>query len=314
MQPQIISFFPTTFFNHSVSTKHPHLAKLLLLLLLAGIGFSTRAQAQTGSISGKVLDGKGSGIPGATVLVEGSTLGSSSNADSTFNITNVPAGPHTLASSFVGYTSARLPVTVVAGQNVSADATLGEAVVVSYGTQRRQDITGAVTAIDAKQFGQGQVTNPEQLTQGKVAGVSITPAGGAPGASSTIRIRGNTSLNANSDPLYVIDGVPVGKTGIGGASDPLSLINPSGIATFTVLKDASATAIYGNRASGGVILITTKKGLQGEKLRVKLNSQTGISTVARRYETLSADEFRGLIKTNGSDSQCKALGTANTNW
>ncbi|MCI1187253.1 SusC/RagA family TonB-linked outer membrane protein [Hymenobacter sp. DH14] len=302
--------------------KHPYLAKLLfLLLLLAGLGFSTRAQAQTGSISGKVLDNKGTGIPGATVLVEGSTLGSSSNVDGTFNIPNVPAGPHTLTISFVGYTSARVPVTVVAGQNASADATLGEnttqlaeAVVVGYGTQRRQDITGAVTAIDSKQFVQGQVTNPEQLIQGKVAGVSITSAGGAPGASSTIRIRGNTSLTANSDPLYVIDGVPVDKNGIDGASNPLSLINPADIATFTVLKDASATAIYGNRASGGVILITTKKGLQGEKLRVELNSQTGISTVARRYQTLSADEFRGLIKANGLDSQYKTLGTANTNW
>ena len=301
--------------------KHPYLAKLLFLLLLAGLGFNARAQAQTGSISGKVLDSKGSGIPGATVLVEGSTLGSSSNVDGTFNITNVPAGPHTLTISFVGYTSARVPVTVVAGQSASANATLGEnttqlaeAVVVGYGTQRRQDITGAVATVDAKQFVQGQVTNPEQLIQGKVAGVSITSAGGAPGSASTIRIRGNTSLNANSDPLYVIDGVPVDKNGIDGASNPLSLINPSDIATFTVLKDASATAIYGNRASGGVILITTKKGLQGEKMRVELNSQTGISTVARRYETLSADEFRGLIKANGLDSQYKTLGSANTNW
>ncbi|GAA4047398.1 TonB-dependent receptor [Hymenobacter glaciei] len=301
--------------------KHPYLAKLLFLLLLAGLGFSTRAQTQTGSVSGKVLDGKGAGIPGATVLVEGTTLGSSSNVDGTFNITNVPAGPHNLTISFVGYTSARIPVTVVAGQNASADATLGEnttqlaeAVVVGYGTQRRQDITGAVATVDAKQFVQGQVTNPEQLIQGKVAGVSITTAGGAPGTGTTIRIRGNSSLNANSDPLYVIDGVPVDKEGVSGASNPLSLINPSDIETFTVLKDASATAIYGNRASGGVILITTKKGLKGEKLRVELNSQVGVSTVARRYETLSTDEFRSLIKANGSASQYATLGTANTNW
>ena len=301
--------------------KHPYLAKLLFLLLLAGLGFTTRAQAQTGSVSGKVLDSKGVGIPGATVLIEGSTLGSSSNVDGTFNITNVPAGPHTLVISFVGYTSSRVPVTVVAGQNVSADATLGEnttqlaeAVVVGYGTQRRQDVTGAVATVDAKQFVQGQVTNPEQLIQGKVAGVSISTAGGAPGTGTTIRIRGNSSLNANSDPLYVIDGVPVDKDGISGASNPLSLINPSDIATFTVLKDASATAIYGNRASGGVILITTKKGLQGEKLRVELNSQVGVSTVARRYETVSTDEFRNLIQANGAPTQYATLGTANTNW
>ncbi|MDQ2770133.1 MAG: carboxypeptidase-like regulatory domain-containing protein, partial [Bacteroidota bacterium] len=128
--------------------KHPYLAKLLFLLLLAGMGFTTRAQAQTGSVSGKVLDSKGAGIPGATVLVDGSTLGSSSNVDGTFSIPNVPAGPHTLVISFVGYTSSRLPVTVIAGQNVDATGTLSEnttqlaeAVVVGYGTQRRQDIT-----------------------------------------------------------------------------------------------------------------------------------------------------------------------------
>jgi TonB-linked SusC/RagA family outer membrane protein len=301
--------------------KHPYFAKLLFLLLLAGLGFTTRAQAQTGSVSGKVLDSKGTGIPGATVLIEGSTLGSSSNVDGTFNIANVPAGPRTLVISFVGYTSTRVPVTVVAGQNVSADATLAEnttqlaeAVVVGYGTQRRQDITGAVATVDSKQFVQGQVTNPEQLIQGKVAGVSITTAGGAPGTGTTIRIRGNSSLNANSDPLYVIDGVPVDKEEIKGASNPLSLINPSDIETFTVLKDASATAIYGNRASGGVILITTKKGLQGDKLRVELNSQVGISTVARRYETVSTDEFRSLVQANGAPSQAATLGKANTNW
>ena len=301
--------------------KHPYLAKLLFLLLLAVVGFPSRAFAQTGSVSGRVTDSKNQGIPGATVLIEGSSLGNSSNVDGTYNLQNVPAGAKTLVISFVGYNTVRLPVTVVSGQNTEASTSLtenttqlSEAVVVGYGTQRRQDITGAVTTVDSKQFVQGQVTNPEQLIQGKVAGVSITTGGGAPGTGSTIRIRGNSSLNANSDPLYVIDGVPVDKEGISGASNPLSLINPSDIETFTVLKDASATAIYGNRASGGVILITTKRGAQGDKLHVELNSQTGVSTVARRYQTLSADEFRSTIKANGSDSQIKTLGTANTNW
>ena len=301
--------------------KHPYLAKLLFLLLLAVVGFPSGAFAQTGSISGKVTDSKNQGIPGTTVLIEGTTLGSSSNVDGTYNLPSVPAGPQTLVISFIGYNTVRRPVTVVAGQNIEVSAgltenvtELSEAVVVGYGTQRRQDITGAVATVDARQFVQGQVTNPEQLIQGKVAGVSITSAGGAPGASSTVRIRGSSSLNANSDPLYVIDGVPVDKSGIDGASNPLSLINPSDIETFTVLKDASATAIYGNRASGGVILITTKKGLQGEKLRVELNSQVGVSTVARRYQTLSADEFRDLVTANGIPSQIATLGTANTDW
>jgi iron complex outermembrane receptor protein len=301
--------------------KHPYLAKLLFLLLFAGFGFPSGAFAQTGSVSGRVTDEKNEGVPGATVLIDGTTVGGSSNVDGTYSIQNVPAGPQTLVISYVGYNTVRRPVTVVAGQNteVSAGLTenatqLAEAVVVGYGTQRRQDITGAVATVDSKQFVQGQVTNPEQLIQGKVAGVSITTGGGAPGAPSTIRIRGNSSLNANSDPLYVIDGVPVDKGGISGASNPLSLINPSDIETFTVLKDASATAIYGNRASGGVILITTKKGLQGEKLRVELNSQTGVSTVARRYKTLSADEFRSLVTANGAPAQVATLGTANTDW
>jgi TonB-linked SusC/RagA family outer membrane protein len=301
--------------------KHPYLAKLLFLLLFAAFGFPSGAQAQTGSVSGRVTDGKNEGIPGATVLIDGTTLGGSSNVDGTYSIQNVPAGPHTLVISFVGYNSVRRPITVTAGQNteVSAGLTenatqLSEAVVVGYGTQRRQDVTGSVATVDSRQFVQGQVTNPEQLIQGKVAGVAITTAGGAPGTGTTIRIRGNSSLNANSDPLYVIDGVPVDKEGISGASNPLSLINPSDIETFTVLKDASATAIYGNRASGGVILITTKKGLQGEKLRVELNSQLGVSTIARRYQTLDAGEFRSLVQANGSPAQIATLGTANTDW
>ncbi|GAB3867388.1 TonB-dependent receptor [Hymenobacter segetis] len=304
--------------------RHPYLAKLLFLLLLAGFGFlpSAAFAQSTGSVSGRVTDSKNEGIPGATVLIEGTSLGSSSNVDGTYSIQNVPAGPHTVVISFVGYNAVRVPVTVVAGQNADASAglkenttQLAEAVVVGYGTQRRQDITGAVTAIDSKQFVQGQVTNPEQLIQGKVAGVSISTAGGAPGAGTTVRIRGNSSLNANSDPLYVIDGVAVDKEGINGASNPLTLINPNDIENVTVLKDASATAIYGNRAAGGVILITTKRGLVGEKIHVELNSQASISTVARRYDVFSADEFREVVKANSTlSSQVATLGTANTDW
>jgi iron complex outermembrane receptor protein len=303
--------------------RHPYLAKLLFLLLFLGCGFlSTEAYAQTtGSVSGRVTDDKREGVPGATVLIEGTTLGSSTNVDGTYNIQNVPAGARTLVISSVGYNTVRLPITVTAGQNTETSAgltenttQLSEAVVVGYGTQRRQDVTGSVATVSAREFVQGQVTNPEQLIQGKVAGVSITTTGGAPGTGSTIRIRGNSSLNANSDPLYVIDGVAVDKEGIAGASNPLTLINPNDIETFTVLKDASATAIYGNRASGGVILITTKRGLQGEKLRVELNSQVGFSVAARRYEPLSMSEFRQQIETNGAPSQFATLGSADTDW
>ena len=306
--------------------KHPYLAKLrFLLLLLTSLGFTPlMAQAQTGSVSGRVTDDKKDGVPGATVVVDGSTLGSSSNVDGTYNIAGVPAGSHTLVISYVGYNTVRQAVVVVAGQNTVADAALSEnttqlaeAVVIGYGTQRKQDVTGAVTTVDARQFVAGQITNPEQLIQGKVAGVSITTGGGAPGAAATVRIRGNSSLNANSDPLYVIDGVPVDKDGISGASNPLSLINPNDIETFTVLKDASATAIYGNRASGGVILITTKRGAVGEATRVSFNSQTSLATVAKRYDVMSATEFRAAInsaESGASASQRATLGTADTNW
>lgn len=300
--------------------KHPYLAKLLFLLSIVCFGFAPRAYAQTGSVSGKVTDSKSEGIPGATVLIEGSTLGSSSNMDGTYNIQNVPAGPHTLVISFVGYNTVRRPVTVVAGQNTEVLAALtenttqlSEAVVVGYGTQRRQDVTGSITTVSSKDFVQGQVTNPEQLIQGKVAGVQITTGGGAPGAATSIRIRGGSSLNASNDPLIVIDGVPVDNTSVTGAANALSLINPNDIETYTVLKDASATAIYGSRASNGVILITTKKGVTGEKLSVSINSQTSLSRRYNSVPVLSADEFRATVA-RVAPGQVSLLGSANTNW
>ena len=310
--------------------KHPYLVKLrflLLVLLSLSTALGAWAQANTGSISGRVTDAKNEGLPGVTVLVDGTSVGGSTNADGTFLITSVPTGAQTLVISFVGYATTRQPVTVLAGktttvpaQKLSENATaLGEAVVVGYGTQRRQDVTGAVTTVTTKDFVKGQITDPAQLAQGKIAGVQITDGGGAPGAATTIRIRGGSSLNANNDPLIVIDGVPVDSpptTGVGalaGVSNPLSLINPNDIETFTVLKDASATAIYGSRASNGVILITTKKGLSGEAITVNVSSQTSL---ARRYNALpvlSADEFRAAVQ-QIAPSKANLLGSASTDW
>ncbi|GAB3636180.1 TonB-dependent receptor [Hymenobacter arcticus] len=282
------------------------------------------AQTGTGTVSGRVTDAKNEGIPGVTVLIDGTSVGGSTNADGTYTISGVPAGARTLVISFVGYSTSRQPVTVVAGQtsNVAAQklsenaTALGEAVVVGYGTQRKQDVTGAVTTVTTKDFVKGQVTNPEQLVQGKIAGVQITTAGGAPGAATTIRIRGGSSLNASNDPLIVIDGVPVDNSqgaGVSGASNPLSLINPNDIETFTVLKDASATAIYGSRASNGVILITTKKGIAGETLGVNFSSQTSLAKRYNSVNVLSADEFRATVQRVAPD-KVALLGTANTNW
>ena len=279
-----------------------------------------------GTVSGRVVDKQGQGIPGVTVVVEGTTLGSSTNVDGTFSITGVPAGLHALVVSFVGYTTMRREFTSTSGQNASVSLTLAEsatalneAVVVGYGTTRRQDVTGSVTTVTTKDFVKGQVTSPEQLVQGKVAGVQITTNGGAPGESSVIRIRGGSSLNASNDPLIVIDGVPVDNQGINGSGNPLSLVNPNDIESFTVLKDASATAIYGSRASNGVIIITTKKGLEGDKIHVNVSSQVSRATNYGKVNVLSGDAYRTLVTRAIADGTIPAssaayLGTANTDW
>jgi TonB-linked SusC/RagA family outer membrane protein len=305
--------------------KHSYLVKLrflLLLLLSLTASLGAWAQATTGIVTGRVADAKNEGLPGVTVLVEGTSVGGSTNADGTYTIPGVPAGPHTLVISFIGYTTSRVPVTVVAGKTTTAPAqTLGEnatalneAVVIGYGTQRKQDLTGAVEQISEKQFVKGQVTNPEQLVQGKVAGVQITTAGGAPGASSQILIRGGSSLNASNQPLIVIDGVPVDNTGLAGASNPLSLINPNDIESITVLKDASSTAIYGVRASNGVILVTTKHGVQGDQTHVTVSTQMSLATPAKYVPVLTAGQFRDVINQYGTGGQKATLGAANTDW
>ncbi len=297
--------------------KHPYLAKLLFLLLLAGLGFTTRAQAQAGSVSGKVTDNKGVGIPGATVLVEGTSLGSSSNVEGIFNITDVPAGPHTVVISFVGYTSERRPITVVAGQNVEVSASLSEnttqlseAVVIAYGTQTRRDLTGSVATVNAAQLKNNSVASFDQALQGRSAGVQVTQSSGAVGSATRVRVRGQGSLTGGGDPLYVIDGVPVssGLTGQGDYSDrdfstpltannqnALAAINPNDIESLTVLKDAAATAPYGARGANGVVLVTTKKGKAGQT-RVNVDYYTGVSSVTHKIKFLDGYQWWNLYK------------------
>ncbi|MFD2787986.1 SusC/RagA family TonB-linked outer membrane protein, partial [Hymenobacter rubripertinctus] len=309
--------------------KHPYLAKLALPLLCAGASVSSAHAQGIGTVSGRVLDEKGEGMPGVTVLIEGSSLGGSTNSDGSYSIQNVPSGPHTLILSFVGYTTQRQTVSVTAGQNTTVSALsmsenttlLNEAVVIGYGTVKKADVTGSVVTVDEKSFVKGQITDPVQLVQGKVAGVQIVSSGGAPGAGSVIRIRSGSSLSASNDPLIVIDGVPVDNSPTDGASNALALINPNDIATFTVLKDASATAIYGSRASNGVIIITTKKGVQGEKMRVNFSSQVSRAKNYRQADVLSGDQFRQLVQDAvanknplASADDLKRLGTANTDW
>jgi TonB-dependent starch-binding outer membrane protein SusC len=284
-------------------------ALVLPLLLLTGQAFS-----QDKTVTGKVTDATGAPVANASVVVKGGTTGTSTNAEGNFTL-RVPASATTLVITSIGYGSREMaiatgPMTI---SLAASNAALSEVVVIGYGTTRKRDLTGAVTAISSKDFVKGQVTTPEQLIAGKVAGVQITSNGGAPGAGSTIRIRGGASLNASNDPLIVVDGVPLDNAGISGSANALALINPNDIETFNILKDASAAAIYGSRASNGVIIITTKKGVAG-KPKFNFNTQLSVATPAKKVDNLTADEFRAFVNAKGTAEQKSRMGTANTDW
>ena len=256
------------------------------VLIMLGT-FPALAQDQT--ITGTVTEIDGSPLPGVTVALKGTTRGANTDASGTFRIQAPATG--TLVFSFVG----KIPQEVAIGNKTTISVTLTddskslqEVVVTGYGTQRRKDLTGSIASISAEEFQKGNIVSPEQLIAGKLAGVSITPPSGQPGGGSTIRIRGGSSLNASNDPLVVIDNVPVDNNGVSGASNPLSLINPNDIETFTVLKDASAAAISGARAANGVILITTKKGASGAP-KISVSSQVSVSQIAKKLSVLNAD-------------------------
>ncbi|WP_299754663.1 TonB-dependent receptor [uncultured Pontibacter sp.] len=274
---------------------------------------SSAVQEQT--VRGTVTDGSGSPLPGVTVVVKGTTRGTSTDASGNFTLA-VPANA-TLVLSYIGFQTKEVAVGNQATFNISlqTDAkALEEVVVIGYGTQKKSDVTGAVTSVTSEDFVQGQNTTPEQLIQGKVAGVQITTNGGAPGSGSRIRIRGGASLTASNDPLIVIDGVPVDNAATSGAANPLNFLNPNDIESFNVLKDASATAIYGSRASNGVIIITTKKGKAGQKFSVNFSTQNSLSVINDKIDVLSADEFRAVVNERGSEAQRALLGTENTDW
>ena len=288
-------------------------AALVILLL-----FPAAIKAQT--VSGTVLDEKNEAIVGVAVRIKGTSIGSTTNLEGKYSIKVTTEGATTLEVSLLGYERQEKVVNAVKGQNVEANFKmkpsindLTELVVVGYGSTEKKDLTGAVTSINSKDFNKGSVTTPEQLIMGKAAGVQVTQNGGSPGSGSTIRIRGGSSLNASNDPLIVIDGVPVANDAIAGSPNPLSLINPNDIENMTILKDASATAIYGSRASNGVIIITTKKGKSGGKFKVELNSVNSVAMVAKYANVFSADELRDYVNT--VDPQLSSLlGTANTDW
>ncbi len=197
--------------------------------------------------------------------------------------------------------------------SIKKETEIEQVVLIGYGAKKKTDLTGSITAISAKDFNEGSVNSPEQLIQGKASGIQITTNSGAPGAGSTIRIRGGASLNASNDPLIVIDGVPLDNNGISGASNPLALINPNDIESFNILKDASATAIYGSRASNGVIIITTKRGKTG-KLKATYTTTTSVYDKMGTVEMLSADQFRDVVNSKAANNYKLLLGKSNTNW
>ena len=281
----------------------------LTLIFAAGASF-----AQT-TLSGKVTDANGAGIQSITVTVKGTKNATSTGTDGSYRIL-VPQGATTLVFSGVGYASQELAITGSASYDVSLQTSasnLNEVGVIGYGTARKKDLTGATTTISSRDFQKGAVATPEQLILGKVAGVNITSNGGAPGAGSTIRIRGGASLSASNDPLIIIDGVQLSGGGVAGSANALALINPNDIETFTVLKDASAAAIYGSRASNGVIIITTKKGKSG-KTKYTFNTNMSVGVLSKKIDVLSADEFKAFVNANGSAAQKALLGTATTDW
>ena len=271
--------------------------------------------AQTRTIKGEVTDAQnGEALIGATVMVEGEKGCTVTDFDGNFSL-QVSSSAKKIKVSYIGYIDKVLSISDNMKVKLESDSkALADVVVIGYGTARKSDLTGSVATVKSKDFNKGLVSSPEQLINGKVSGVQIMSNSGSASAGSTIRVRGGASLNASNDPLIVLDGVPLEQGGISGnSSNFLSMINPSDIESMTVLKDASSTAIYGSRASNGVIIITTKKGQQGA-VKVNFNTTNSLQTRAQMVDMLSRDEFVNVINQYGTDNQKSLLGTANTDW
>ena len=280
----------------------------ILFLLFLSLG----AFAQQ-SVSGLITDNSGTPLPGVNVIIKGTNVGVSSDFDGNYQI-NVDNG-QILVFSYIGYDSVELTVNG-ANQDVKmteSDSELDEVVVIGYGTVRKKDLTGAVDLVTEKNFAKGSVVSPQQLIRGKVAGVSIVSNSGAPGDDSNVLIRGIGSLNLNSNPLYVVDGIPLDSGGVGGSRSPLNAINPADIEAISILKDASATAIYGSRAANGVVLITTKKGKAGD-LKFNFSSRSSSFTPIDFVDVLNATQFKYAVQATGVSDYISRLGSNDTDW
>lgn len=272
--------------------------------------------AQTQKVTGIITDETGEAITGALVKIPQTTLGTMTNVNGQYAI-ELPQGKNQLEFSFLGYEKQIIEVNSRDQINVRLQPTsfdIEEVVVIGYGTQKKGDLTGSISSVSSKEFNTGLISSPEQLINGKVSGVQIMSNSGSPTSGSTIRIRGGASLNASNDPLIVLDGVPLEIGGISGNSGNfLALINPSDIESMTILKDASSTAIYGSRASNGVLIITTKKG-SGDRLKINFTTTNSVQTRTKLTDMLSREEFINIVISEGSDAQKALLGSSATNW
>ncbi len=299
-----------------------------LFFLFTALFISQTSEAQKITVKGRITQDDGTSLSGVSVQVKGAKTGATSDAEGMYGISAGKASD-VLVFSYVGFASQEVSIDGRAVINVklagAGNTKLNEVVVVGYGTQRQKDVTGSVVAVNSKDFNQGPQLSPQQLIQGKMAGVNIEQNSGKPGGSSTVRIRGGTSITASNEPLYVIDGVPISTSSIsrqpnlnsGDVSyldqepvNPLNTLNPADIENITVLKDASATAIYGSRGANGVIVITTKSGTAGA-VRTNYTSRFGIANVTKKLDMLTADEYRQAVKNLGLSLVDSG---ANTNW
>src|SRR5690554_5832753 len=299
---------------------HPIVAVFIiavLYMILPGGISSLFAQQEGGRrITGIVTDENNEPLVGATILVPGTTIGTTAGINGEYSLT-LPAGSTGIEVSVIGYETQVISADGREQINIQLQPesfSFDEVVVIGYGMQRKGDLTGSVSNVSSKDFNTGLIGSPEQLINGKVSGVQIMSNSGSPTAGSTIRIRGGASLNASNDPLIVLDGVPLENGGISGNSENfLSLINPSDVESMTILKDASPTAIYGSRASNGVIIITTKKG-SSDRLKVTLTTTNSVQTSTNMIDMLTRDQFIDVVNTQGSAAQKALLGNDNTNW
>ena len=283
---------------------------LRALTLASGLLLTVSSFAQSNAIKGHVKDASGEPIMGATITVNGKAVGIT-DMDGNFSVDAAPGA--NLTFTYLGMT----PKTIKATSNmmitlVDDQKSLNEVVVIGYGRAKKNDLTGSVTAIKPDEMSKGITSSASDMLVGKIAGVDVQTGGGQPGTGAQIRIRGGASLSASNDPLYVIDGLAIDNNNLTGTSNVLAMINPNDIESFTVLKDASATAIYGSRASNGVIIITTKKGRSGQKPSVTYNGDVTLSTVQKKYKVMNASEYKQALTNLGIDTS--GLGTADTDW